>query len=62
MDVVFSFVLCMKYEPMFDMFKILEASGLKTFLGCTDNISKPLLDELFNTVSMEHGEICRVQV
>lgn len=39
MALVFKFVLAMKDEQMVSLFKMLEASGLKKFLGCGEQIS-----------------------
>lgn len=61
MTVVFPSVLNMKDEPMVEMFKILEDTGLK-FLGCTYSILKPILDEFFSSATMDHGTIiCTIQ-
>lgn len=58
----FPSVLSMKDEPMIEMFKMLKATDLKTFLGCTDSISEPILDELFSSTTVEHGAIlCTIQ-
>lgn len=62
MAIVFPSVPSMKDEPMVEMFKILETTGLKSFLWCTNSIFEPILDQFFNTTSMENGAIlCTVQ-
>lgn len=62
MAVFFPSVVSIKNETMVNMFKLLDASGLKTFLGYIYSISEPILAEFFNTVSIDHDAIsCIVQ-
>lgn len=49
-------------EAMVEMFRMYEAPGVIKFLGCSEKVSEPIIDELFKTSTLEHGAImCRVQ-
>lgn len=39
---------------MVNMFRMLEASGLHKFLGCSVQVSEPVLNELLETSKVEH--------
>lgn len=45
----------MKDEPMVNMFRMLETSGMLKFLGYSSKVSEPMLDELFASSKIEHG-------
>lgn len=54
MAVKFESVLAMKDESMVSMFRMIEASDLRKFMGCTEKVSKPILNYFFSSATMKH--------
>ncbi|KZV20281.1 hypothetical protein F511_44032 [Dorcoceras hygrometricum] len=56
-QIYFDSVYGMDYEGMVQMFKALESSGLRGFLGCSSAIYEAALVEFFQKASVRDGKV-----